>query len=350
MAHAPERILVTGGAGFIGSHAALRLLEEGHLVTIVDDLSRGNSGAIEALRQVGPVAFVEGDIGDRDLMRQIMREQDTQCVWHFAALAYVGESVEQPLRYYRQNATASINLLSVMDELNIEKLVFSSTCATYGEPETNLIPIREDCPQQPINPYGRSKLLVEHAVRDLAIARHARGQSFHAAMLRYFNVAGSDPEGRLGEDHDPETHLIPICLEAVLGRRDSVKIFGTDYPTPDGTCIRDFVHVSDLIDAHLVAMRSLGASASDETVRAYNVGTGSGLSVREVVEACRAVTGVDFPVEEVARRPGDPPKLCADAGRIEAVLGWTAARPQIEQMVKDAWRWRQQHPFGFRSV
>ncbi len=284
-----ERILVTGGAGFIGAHAALRLLQEGLAVTIVDDLSCGNRGAIEALQKVGPVHFVAGDVGDRDLMRRVMREAGTQCVWHFAALACVGESVEQPLRYYRQNTAASINLLSVMDELNVDQLVFSSTCATYGEPGPDVIPIHEACPQRPINPYGRSKLLVEQAVEDLAIARQTRHQAFHAAILRYFNVAGSDPEGRLGEDHDPETHLIPICLDAAQGRREGVKIFGTDYPTPDGTCIRDYIHVDDLADAHVKSLGHLDRGGDTVEV---NVGTGVGSSVLEVL-GWRAAHGLD---------------------------------------------------------
>ncbi|MFQ5845948.1 MAG: UDP-glucose 4-epimerase GalE, partial [Planctomycetota bacterium] len=278
-------VLVTGGAGYIGSHAALRLLEAGHEVTVVDDLSRGRRGAVEALAAAGELCVVEADFGDRARLEPVLRRRDIELVMHFAALAYVGESVEQPLRYYRNNLANAVALLEAMEACGVERLVFSSTCATYGEPGPEHIPITESCPQDPVTPYGRTKLAVEQLLFDHL---RARGRSFAFASLRYFNVAGCEAAGRLGEDHDPETHLIPICLEAALGRRGGVTIFGTDYGTPDGTCIRDYVHVDDLVEAHLVAMTALQPGEA----LAYNVGIGRGASVREVIEAARRVTGV----------------------------------------------------------
>lgn len=338
-------VLVTGGAGYIGSHAALALLEAGHAVTILDDLSRGNRGAVEALKSLGTLHFVHADVGDRAAVLRTLRERNIELVMHFAALAYVGESVEQPLRYYRQNTAAAIALLEAMDEAGVAKLVFSSTCATYGEPASDSIPIRESCPQQPINPYGRSKLMVEKIILDYAHMKRRAGQPFSAAMLRYFNVAGSDPMGRIGEDHTPETHLIPICLQAALGQRESVTIFGTDYATPDGTCIRDYVHVTDLVAAHLLAMTKLRAGE----VMALNVGIGKGASVREVVDACRRVSGVNFKVKEGDRRPGDPPVLFADPSRIRTELGFQARYTNLDEIVATAWNWMRANPNGYRT-
>jgi len=336
-------VLVTGGAGYIGSHAALKLLEAGHAVTIVDNLDRGNRGAITALENVGPLTFIQADVGDRGAVADALKRNKIELVMHFAALAYVGESVEQPLRYYRQNTAAAIALLEAMDEARVGKLVFSSTCATYGEPPAESIPIAETCSQDPINPYGRSKLMIEKIILDYAEMKKQRGEAFAAAMLRYFNVAGSDPDGRIGEDHKPETHLIPICLQAALGQRDGVTIFGTDYPTPDGTCIRDYVHVWDLIDAHVLAMQKLSPSE----VMKLNVGIGQGSSVREVVDACQAVTGKNFPVKEGPRRPGDPPMLFADPRQVQQKLGFQARFTDLKQTVETAWAWMKSHPEGY---
>ncbi len=336
-------VLVTGGAGYIGSHAALALLRAGHAVTIIDDLSRGNAGAIEAIRGQGKLHFVQADFADRPLTTALLRERRIDVVMHFAAKAYVGESVEQPLAYYRNNAAGALALLEAIEAAGVSRLIFSSTAATYGEPPAREIPIREACPQQPINPYGRSKLHAEQMLFDYARMKADRGEEFAFAALRYFNVAGSDAEGLIGEDHRPETHLVPICLEAALGRRPAMTIFGTDYETPDGTCIRDYVHVDDLVDAHLAAMAALAPGHR----RAWNVGIGHGFSVREVVEAARGITGVDFAVTEGARRPGDPPVLCADAQSIRSDLGWSARYTALEPLIETAWRWRKEHPDGY---
>lgn len=339
-------VLVTGGAGYIGSHAALRLLEDGHEVTVLDDLSRGNIGAIESLSRVGRLYFAQGRIDDAELVEKLLRERQIDLVMHFAALAYVGESVQDPIRYYRNNAAGTLALLESMERTGVRRMVFSSTCATYGEPAAELIPLRESCPQQPINPYGRSKLFVEHVLRDYADMKSNRGEDFAFAALRYFNVAGSDEQARIGEEHDPETHLVPICLEAACGRRDRVTIFGADYDTPDGTCIRDYVHVQDLIDAHVTVMHALKAGEK----LAYNVGIGRGYSVREVIEASRAVTGAAFATVEGERRPGDPPTLYADPSKIEKELGWKASFTELESIIESAWRWRQSHPDGYNSI
>ncbi|MCA9291915.1 MAG: UDP-glucose 4-epimerase GalE [Phycisphaerales bacterium] len=336
-------VLVTGGAGFIGSHAILRLMEDGHTVTSIDDFSRGNRGAIAALRAVGPFEFVEGDVGDRALMATLMRDRGIDLVMHFAAKAYVGESMDIPLTYYATNTSASIALLQAMDDAGVERIVFSSTCASYGEPPADRVPIREDCPQRPINPYGYSKWFVERVLFDHGRAKREAGRPFGFACLRYFNVAGNDQKSRLGEDHRPETHLIPICLEAALGHRKSITVFGTDYATPDGTCIRDYVHVSDLIDAHITVMSALGPG--DE--RTYNIGIGDGSSVREVIEATRDVTGRAFEVIEGPRRAGDPPMLYADSSKIRDELGWVAKHTDLRGIIDDAWRWRQVHPHGY---
>ncbi len=338
-------LLVTGGAGYIGSHAALRLLEDGHTVTVIDDLSRGNRGAIDALQSVGDLAFVKADFGDRPAMERLLREREIEAVMHFAALAYVGESVEIPLKYYRNNTANALSLLEAMAATGVERIVFSSTCAVYGEPGPEHIPIVETCAKHPINPYGRSKLAVENFLFDHLAASKTRGSGFRFATLRYFNVAGCDRQSRVGEDHRPETHLIPICLEVAQGKRPSVTIFGTDYETPDGTCIRDYVHVDDLIDAHVVVMNALKPGEG----RSYNLGIGQGYSVREVVDACRRVTGVDYQAVEGARRPGDPPALYAEPSKIRQELGWSARITDLDEIIDSAWRWMQTHPNGYRS-
>lgn len=346
-------ILVTGGAGYIGSHAVLRLLRDGRRVVVVDNLVRGRPQAIKALQTVaqGRLSFVQGDVGDRDLMARVIIDSGVDTVIHFAALAYVGESVDDPVRYYRANAVAGVSLLEAFDAAAkagrpVTRMVFSSTCATYGEPPPEMIPIPEACPQSPINPYGRSKLHVEHMLTDYAEACRRRGQDFSHAALRYFNVAGADRSGLIGEDHDPETHLIPIVLQAALGLRPHVTIFGTDYPTPDGTCIRDYVHVEDLVDAHVAV---LGALRPGDR-RVYNLGIGRGLSVREIIQSARRVTGREIRVVEGPRRAGDPPALFADPSRIRADLGWRASITDVDQIVSTAWAWFKAHPRGYADI
>jgi len=363
-------IFITGGAGYIGSHAALRLLEDGHIVTVVDNMARGNAGALRALEAVAtPHQFLEADILDTSAVIDAMRARGVAAVMHFAALTYVGESAEQPLRYYRNNTAGAISLLEACAAVGVQRFVFSSTAATYGEPPPELIPIREDCPQQPINPYGWSKLFVERILSDYhsrvggagvppviagspsmgdSAMRSSTGARpttpFTFAALRYFNVAGADRKARIGEDHGPETHLIPICLEAALGQRPHVTIYGTDYDTPDGTCIRDYVHVEDLIEAHLSALHGL-----EKGVRPLflNVGIGRGYSVREVIDASQRVTGVEFKVVEGARRAGDPPVLYADPAKIQSELNWRAKARDLEQIIEDAWRWKRANPIGY---
>tara|TARA_B100001059_G_scaffold202030_2_gene209764 strand:+ start:4923 stop:5996 length:1074 start_codon:yes stop_codon:yes gene_type:complete len=339
----PSSVLVTGGAGYIGSHAVLALLEAGHRVTVVDTLVRGHRRAIDVLAAHGDVHFVEADCGDRGVVLPLLRERAIDTVLHFAAYCYVGESVQEPLKYYANNTGSSLRLLMAVADSDVSRFIFSSTCSTYGEPGEDRLPIGEDCPQRPINPYGRSKLLVEQALSGFAARRRAEGRRFACARLRYFNVAGSDPHCRVGEVHDPETHLVPICLQAAAGLRDSVTVFGTDYGTPDGTCIRDYVHVTDLVDAHLAAMAAIEPGGD----HAWNVGTGRGTSVREILDSVRRVTGVDVPVEQGARRPGDPPSLYCDPSRIRDDLGWTARHQELDDIVRTAWDWMQSHPNGY---
>jgi UDP-glucose 4-epimerase len=338
-------ILVTGGAGYIGSHAVQRLLRDGHSVIALDNLFRGHIEAMEALKPEsdGRLHFVKGDIGDRPHVEELMRKHAIEAVLHFAALAYVGESVTQPLRYYRNNAASALALLEACEAAGVTKFVFSSTCATYGEPAEQFIPIPETCPQRPINPYGQSKLHVEHMLFDHAAAKKIANQPFAFAALRYFNVAGSDRTGLIGEHHEPETHLIPVILQAILGQRESLTVFGTDYPTPDGTCIRDYVHVEDLIDAHV---RVLGALKFGDT-RTYNLGIGRGYSVREIITAAKRVTGRDFKIIEGPRRPGDPPRLYADPSKIKRELGWAASITDLNEIIATAWKWFQKNPRGY---
>jgi len=338
-------VLVTGGAGYIGSHAVQRLLRDGRRVVVLDNLFRGHKAAIDLLaRDAGDrLAFVEGDTGNRELVGAVLDEHDIDTIMHFAALTYVGESVQQPLRYYLNNTASSTNLLDVAAEHGVERFVFSSTAATYGEPSQEHIPIRENCPKQPINPYGQSKLMFERVLEDHAAQCRTAGKPFAFAALRYFNVAGADRSGLLGEDHDPETHLIPVALEAALGKRDKLTIFGTDYPTPDGSCVRDYVHVEDLIDAHVAVMDALEPGDA----RAYNLGIGRGYSVREVIDSVDRVTGKPLNVTEGDRRPGDPPTLYADPAKIKSELGWKARITDLDEIVSSAWEWFQKHPNGY---
>lgn len=342
---APPCVMVTGGAGYIGSHAVQRLLRDGSRVVCVDNLSRGRRGAVDRLMAEadGRLHFENADIADRGAMFGLLKDHRVEVVMHFAAFAAVNESVHHPLMYYRNNTAGVVELLDAVAGAGVERFVFSSTCATYGEPPEAFVPIPEDCPQNPINPYGASKLHVEHILRDFTEARRHAGKPFSFAALRYFNVAGADRTGVLGEDHDPETHLIPVVLQAALGQREGVKIFGTDYPTPDGTCIRDYIHVEDLIDAHVAVMRALEPHAP----RHYNLGIGRGYSVREIIDAAKRVTGVDFPVSEGPRRAGDPPRLYADPKRIRSELGWQAQITDLDEIIRSAWNWFRAHPRGY---
>ncbi len=333
------KVLVTGGAGYIGSHAVLRLHEDGHDVVVLDNLFRGHREALDAIDPAIPL--VQCDLGDTDTIAAALKEHGVEAVMNFAALAYVGESVEQPLIYYRNNTAGVISLLEAMRNAGVRKLVHSSTCATYGEPAT--MPITEDTPQAPINPYGASKLFVERVFADEAAA----DKDFAYAALRYFNVAGSDPQGRIGEDHEPETHLIPVLLNTALGKRDSATIFGTDYDTPDGTCVRDYIHVCDLIDAHVTVMNALDPRKPDRKEMIFNLGTGHGFSVKQIIDAVKKVTGVDFTVKTGDRRPGDPPSLYADPRKIKDALGWEASVKDPETMAQHAWAWFQKHPDGY---
>ncbi len=325
-------VLVPGGAGYIGSHAVKQLVECGHRVVVVDNLYRGHGQAVHPR-----AVFHEVDLADTLVLTELMQEQAIDCVMHFAALAYVGESVTDPLGYYHNNTAGTISLLQAMDAAGVRRMVFSSTCATYGEPEQT--PIVETTPQQPINPYGWSKWCVERILKDYLAAT----PDFAFTALRYFNVAGCAADGSLGEDHEPETHLIPRLLLAVLGRLEKVTVFGTDYPTPDGTCIRDYVHVDDLCEAHIVAMDTLRPGEG----RFYNLGIGKGCSVQEVIDAAGRVTGTPIPVEYGPRRPGDPAVLFADAAKIRRELGWQARYTDIDAIVDTAWRWFRNHPRGY---
>ena len=332
-------VLVTGGAGYIGSHAVKRLLADGHAVTVVDNLDRGHRAAALAAGAAEPDTLPI-DLRDTDRLTAELRSRGVEAVVHFAALAYVGESVTDPLTYYDNNTAGSLSLLHAMHAAGVKRLVFSSTCATYGEPDR--MPITEDMPQHPINPYGASKLFVERILKDYAAAN----PDFAFAALRYFNVCGSDPNAAIGEDHDPETHLIPVLLNVALGKKDKLTIFGDDFNTPDGTCVRDYIHVEDLVDAHVVVMHAL--QPGDQ--RFYNLGTGEGKTVKQVLDAARRVTGHAIPAEVGPRRPGDPPELYANADKIHQELGWHARHTDLDQTIAHAWRWFQAHPAGYGDI
>jgi UDP-glucose 4-epimerase len=322
------KVLVTGGAGYIGSIVATDLLSAGHEVVVLDNLERGHRAAVPA-----EARFVRADLRQRESVQRALSE-GFDGVLHFAALALVGESVSHPERYYGTNVGGTLNLLEAMQATDVNRLVFSSTCAVYGQPDQ--VPISEDAPPRPANAYGASKLAVDGMIGDFS-----RAHGLGAISLRYFNVAGAS--GEQGEDHDPETHLIPNVLRTALGVNPHVEVFGTDYETPDGTAIRDYIHIDDLSAAHLLALNSARAGAH----QIFNLGNGNGFSVREVIEAARAVTGAEISTREAPRRPGDPPMLVAASERIRAELGWKPHKPELAQMIGDAWTFAQARPHGY---
>lgn len=324
------RVLLTGGAGYVGSHSAAMLHRTGHEIWVYDNLSEGHRAAVPEGR------LIVGDLMDQEKLRSVFREHQIEAVMHFAASCYVGVSVTDPAAYYQNNIVGTLSLLDAMRAADVGRIVFSSTCATYGIPD--VVPITESEKQAPISPYGFTKLAIEHALADYS---HAYGLGY--AALRYFNASGASDESDIGEDHEPETHLIPLVLQVALGGRDDIKIFGDDYPTPDGTCIRDYIHVDDLAAAHIAALEMLESG----TQLKLNLGTGQGASVKEVVDACRRVTGHPIPATIVPRREGDPPELVADASLANKTLGWTPKYDKIEDIVASAWQWHQAHPRGY---
>jgi UDP-glucose 4-epimerase len=326
------RILVVGGAGYIGSHTVRRLLVRGHDVRVFDNLSMGHR------RSVPAECLIVGDLKDLDHLDNVLLINRIDAVVHFAADAAVGESVVKPAKYYQNNLVNTLNLMECMRRNGVSRMVFSSTCATFGVPER--LPLVEESPQRPINPYGWTKLLIEQALTDYAAA-----YDWGFAALRYFNAAGASPTGDIGEDHDPETHLIPLILQTVLGQRPHIEIFGADYPTPDGTCIRDYVHVDDLAEAHILALEKLQPGAALK----FNVGTGKGCSVREVISAVELLTGKKVPTKMGQRRSGDPAELVASPAKIMKELGWRPKYLEIEQILETAWQWHRTHPRGYRT-
>jgi len=325
-------VLVVGGAGYIGSHCVRQLIAAGHRPVVLDNLVYGHRGAVDSR-----VAFHQGDLGDEAFVGRVLRTEKIEVVMHFAAYCYVGESVTAPLKYYFNNVVATLHLLRAMLDADVKKFVFSSTCATFGVPAT--LPIHETLPQAPINPYGQTKLDIENALKALA---HAHGLSF--AAFRYFNAAGASEDGVIGEDHFPETHLIPVAVDVATGRRPHLELFGTDYPTPDGTCLRDYVHVDDLSRAHIAVFDRLATPGAQLF---YNLGTGTPTSNRAVIRAVEKIVGKPVKVIESPRRPGDPPALFADSSKAQRELGWKVKFPEIEAIVATAWRWHSTHPKGY---
>jgi UDP-glucose 4-epimerase len=321
-----QSILVTGGAGYIGCHTVKFLQQKGYEIIVLDNLVYGHRNIVE---DVLKVKLIVGDLGDRSLLDEIFRTYSIAGVIHFAAYAYVGESVQDPAKYYRNNVASTLTLLEAMCNAQVKKIVFSSTCATYGVPE--ILPIPENHPQNPINPYGKTKLMIEQMLKDFDPAYGLKSVCF-----RYFNAAGADPEGLLGENHNPETHLIPLVLYAASGKRDHISIFGTDYPTDDGTCIRDYIHVQDLAEAHYLGLEYLLNGGESDV---FNLGNGNGFSVREVIETAKKVTGREIRVKESERRPGDPPVLVGSSEKARKKLGWNPQYPDLETIITHAWRW-----------
>jgi UDP-glucose 4-epimerase len=326
-------ILVVGGAGYIGSHCVRQIVAAGHKPVVLDNLSYGHRSAVPA-----GITFIQGEMADQDLVRQTLREQKIDVVMHFAAFINVGESVQQPLKYYQNNFVATLRLLEAMLAEKVLKFVFSSTCATYGVPER--MPMTEDLPQHPINPYGQTKLDVENLLKSLATAH---GLSF--AAFRYFNASGAADDATIGEDHSPETHLIPLAIAAALGRGPALQVFGDDYPTPDGTCLRDYIHVDDLSRAHIAAFDKLNKPG---TQLFYNLGTGKPTSVREILGAVERATGKPVPHTIAPRRAGDPPALYADSTKAQKELGWKPVHTSTDSIVASAAKWHQGHPEGFK--
>jgi len=327
------KVLVAGGAGYIGSHCVRQLQFSGHDPIVVDNLAYGHRGAVAQ-----DVPFFQADIGDVSEMEKILHQSEAEAVMHFAAFCFVGESVEKPLKYYKNNVTATLHLLEAMRTTGVKKFIFSSTCATYGEPEK--LPMDESTPQLPINPYGNTKLAVEYALRDLANA----GILSYAAF-RYFNASGAAEDGSIGEDHDPETHLIPLAIEAATGQRPPLKVFGENYPTPDGTCLRDYVHVDDLSQAHILALDKID---NPGTSLEYNLGTGEPQSVKQVIDTVSEVLERKVPWESAPRRPGDPPALYADATKAQKEMGWEPKFKTLRPIIETAWKWHRDNPHGFQ--
>jgi UDP-glucose 4-epimerase len=326
-------VLVAGGAGYIGSHTVKRLKEAGHTPVIYDNVSRGHRVVADILN----VPTVFADLRDKEVLSKALRDHQIDTVMHFAAYAYVGESVDKPLMYYDNNVGTTIRVLEAMQDVGVERFVFSSTCAVYGDPDK--IPITEEEKKAPVSPYGRSKLLVEQILQDVPLG----WKSFKFAALRYFNASGCAMDGTIGEDHDPETHLIPVILQAILGVRPGITVFGTDYPTKDGTNVRDYIHVDDLADAHIAAMERL-----DEHKQVFcNLGTGNGFSVKEIIAAVEKVTGKKVPVTYGPRRAGDAIALYADPAKAKRVLGWEAKHKDPEAIIRSAWNWFKDHPRGY---
>ena len=325
-------VLVVGGAGYIGSHCVRQLIASGHRPVVLDNFVYGHRAAVPA-----GVALHEGSLGDEAMVGRVLRAERIDVVMHFAAFCYVGESVTDPLKYYFNNVVETLHLLRAMQAAGVNRFVFSSTCATFGVPAS--LPIHENLPQAPINPYGQSKLDIENALKAMAVAH---GLSF--AVFRYFNAAGASEDGSIGEDHDPETHLIPLAIDVATGRRPHLQLFGTDYPTPDGTCLRDYVHVDDLSRAHIAVFDRLAAGGGQFF---YNLGTGRPTSNREVIRAVERATGRSVKVVEGPRRAGDPPALFADSSKAIRELGWKVRFPDIDAIVGTAWKWHSSHPKGF---
>lgn len=324
------KVLVTGGAGYVGSACLRKLLAEGHDAIAFDNLSEGHRAAVPEGR------LIEGNLADTAALARVMKEHGSEAVMHFAAATYVGESVTNPDHHYSNNIGGTLSLLRAMREAGVQRMLFSSTCATYGDNPT--VPMNEQAAQIPCSPYARTKLAVEWMIRDFA---HAYGLGF--TILRYFNASGADRDGEFGENHEPETHLIPLLLQVALGQRDKLMMYGDDYPTPDGTCIRDYVHTDDLASAHLLAI----SATTPKTAEVFNIGTGNGQSVKEVHRACEEVTGRKIPLEVTARRPGDAPALVADPVKLKSQLGWKPEFFDIRRTVETAWTWHQRYPKGY---
>lgn len=323
------KILICGGAGYIGSHINKMLNQKGYETVIYDNLVYGHKEAVKWGE------LIVGDLADQQALNDLFDKNEFDAVFHFAAFAYVGESVDNPEKYYYNNVVNTLNLLHAMKEHGVNKIIFSSTCATYGEPES--VPITEDMPQKPINPYGATKLMVERIFKD-----YSKAYGLQFVVLRYFNAAGADPDGEIGESHDPETHIIPLVLDAASGVRENVKVFGTDYETPDGSCVRDYIHVTDLASAHLLALKYLENGGKPDF---FNLGNEKGTSVLEVVESARRVTGKEFNATLTDRRPGDPAKLVGSSKKAKEILGWKPQYVDIDTIVSHAWKWHEKKEY-----